>query len=1053
MSFRPTIDSSLTGEAHCPLWEALEPVFDDALSTAPLPRGEWEGLKASYITDRKLDWNRDVAAMRSRLPSSFHDIRLGPTEIDLIDFILHYVHGEGLLLIGTRGAGKTSLLHYVEAAIGASGYRPRPILAIINCIKFDPQRACSEFCKAIASELRRLLKNESLVSDTDLPPEAIALAARKLSRQRSVPQASRSLADLIRSARVSEQCSPRLVLVFDNLDQEAPEVAADAVEFARAIRSAGGPNSIVVLRPGSIGGVTERDVARAFADLTIRVQAPATHALVRGIASRVSRALDSRSRDVDSPPRAYGLDLTPAMIGSALERLPEVLTSAERALDAASASDTRLLVKLIRRILCHRTFPGRSLLGMGGVEQFHVIAAMIEGHRLVFRGDDVVPNLLAFDITEGNCEFLLAHRILALLGMTVEFTGTASLYTWLSVFRYEPPTIRTCLRMLHRSLLITAQDREQWEVAGPEPRAFCLTDAGVYWQRYLFSDPDYLSTCILDVPLEHAAVARWFRDPRNVGRAPTFAVRLCSLLEYLADVAAREMRHAVALRDARASSARRKVAECLLKGGLLTGALLTALRTIEVNSVSTVVPDVARMLPEVRKAITQRSGDLQEMKGVLESAIATSRKYPSRPTERTDYQGGWGQCQLSAAPAGDDIVLGLEVSPAVEVRSAVVRVTAQQMGTTYSQAIPATHLPSDDAKFRSSGQKGPLKGGAIISGPGAVNDPAKYHVQVLLGRQSGRDNVGLICCDSYGERLRLRFQPSIFSADYFTISGDLKVPDVKELSKRARDKISTLVLSGQRFDDELIASGLDLACKILTDVGMNRLGALYRTISTLLVESCFDGIPWEWMTLQTPHEVAAELPALGDALRVVRWDTSVGRGIAGVVGLVLGEQLRPLHPIKTVGLNGTGKLSLATPRDLQKAGSKCGTLHIIGHATPDGLELSDRLTLDFENMRAFPPRDVGNVVLSVCEGASGTSSEDATCSVAARLSEYWGCVCWAPLVVLTQDVVENLDSDMRDFKKDTGSTTMDEFMRERRKENALIRLYVRYGLNEFTSRP
>src|SRR5258708_28733839 len=119
MAWRPSKDARLERAASNGFWAAIETIYDSACAMGSLPRGNHAALDPDYVHIRRGARPFDLEAMMSRLPPVFRTFRLGPTEVDLIDFLLNYNDARGnpdraLNLTGWRGAGKTTLLRYVE---------------------------------------------------------------------------------------------------------------------------------------------------------------------------------------------------------------------------------------------------------------------------------------------------------------------------------------------------------------------------------------------------------------------------------------------------------------------------------------------------------------------------------------------------------------------------------------------------------------------------------------------------------------------------------------------------------------------------------------------------------------------------------------------------------------------------------------------------------------------------------------------------------------------------------------------------------------------------
>ena len=91
MPWCPSKDESLQAVESSDFWEGIKSVFAETCPLEPLPRGDDQSLFGNYISERKNDELRNTAVMRTRLEEAFDRFdKLGPTEIELIDFILHF---------------------------------------------------------------------------------------------------------------------------------------------------------------------------------------------------------------------------------------------------------------------------------------------------------------------------------------------------------------------------------------------------------------------------------------------------------------------------------------------------------------------------------------------------------------------------------------------------------------------------------------------------------------------------------------------------------------------------------------------------------------------------------------------------------------------------------------------------------------------------------------------------------------------------------------------------------------------------------------------------
>lgn len=120
-----------------PLWASLEPLWDQAWPKEPLPRNEEETLRQFYVTARsgEPDDPAIINGFLSRLPGSFRREPLGIVDCDVLDFLLNYRADRVLSLVGSRGAGKSTLIHYLEAVLRHCLPETYPSLVVLNGLR------------------------------------------------------------------------------------------------------------------------------------------------------------------------------------------------------------------------------------------------------------------------------------------------------------------------------------------------------------------------------------------------------------------------------------------------------------------------------------------------------------------------------------------------------------------------------------------------------------------------------------------------------------------------------------------------------------------------------------------------------------------------------------------------------------------------------------------------------------------------------------------------------------------------------------------------------
>ena len=152
MARRPSTDLSLQSHSGTPFWAAMETLVDSAMFNAPLPRGDWALLRSFYVAPRKGD-SLHIQELRSRLPTIPDHIELSPTDVEVVDFVLNCAKDRVLMLLGPRGAGKTSLIHHTEAVLLNSGFVLPPALLILDGNQLEKTATPAEFVSRVAATL------------------------------------------------------------------------------------------------------------------------------------------------------------------------------------------------------------------------------------------------------------------------------------------------------------------------------------------------------------------------------------------------------------------------------------------------------------------------------------------------------------------------------------------------------------------------------------------------------------------------------------------------------------------------------------------------------------------------------------------------------------------------------------------------------------------------------------------------------------------------------------------------------------------------------------
>ena len=689
----------------------------------------------------------------------------------------------------------------------------------------------------------------------------------------------------------------------------------------------------------------------------------------------------------------------------------------------------------MRRILSHRSLPDRWLLNVGGdgPPDFHPLSSLIEAEHHLFRGDEDVPNLLAFEDLAGNTEFLLPHRVLTMLDGSAYPVPTARLWRWLGELGYAQPTVLACLKMLMTSLLVNSPDAEIIDDESPLPSEFGLTEAGHYYLHHLFHMTDYLALVVADVPLEH----RRLREEEGVG----FSGRLYSLLEYLEEVRRREDRQIAALANRPPSRELRRVADALSKGGLLTSSLIDGLRDARARGLHSRSKDVQQAAADLPGILASAEKWLAGAEKRLQEVVNRGRRAVHVPTTPLISSEEGLQVQLDLSTLGDDLQMSARVRTKDLPDAAMVAVKSTAPSSQFSQAMLIVRS-ADVNGVTDVDERAGLQGSFQEVGTDFQPTRADLKVQVVTGPKRA-DRAALLSADDVGDELRLRLYAAQSGQVEFCKLG--AVPDsaiLRSWCVNRLGELSALVASGRPIKDSLRVVGTELGQRVLSREGQRMLAALYHTIDTVIVYGGDPEIPWELIC--PPPEGDAILPLLGSVWRVVRWPAAPD---TSELSLALTDSRSPSLAVRTLGLNGQEHWRWQMPDDMSgfKAIARMGgTLHVVGHWASDALKpLHGEMELNAQSIRAFGLTGPTAVILSAC----GAGAVERASNLAIAIAMQARCVVWAPLVMIREEDAEAIDRTLAAFVHATPKASVEEFMVQQRDSMPLLLLYARYGVS------
>lgn len=1040
--YRPSQDPNLQRVDINPLWQALEPIFDRAIRNEPLPRYDTDILR-DYVPERR-DKHLSSGELSSRLPKEFDALPLGPAEIDVIDFLLHYRGNRVLALLGTRGVGKTSLLHFVEAAIQAA-IPFRPYLFInINGLALGQRPTSQDFSDLLREELEDVAERAPQVFQ-----RAVAHALAELDSHTGETAFRRAARQLAKYSPEGDE--RRITFVFDNLDQLSASSVDAALDIAREVFINSRLGTLATLRPGSLRRVATRSRAAAFFQFTIDIGPPSVPGLLERLSHRLAKGATEHKSDSGRYPVVGTTELTPNTVHAIFERFARLMANrpigddATDILEAVSAADTRQLIALLRRLLAHRTLPVGFLLGMDEADTgFHPLSAMMEGARTLFEDRPELPNILSFTAPDGNVEYLLQHRILLLLSRE-RVVSSVALMKWLSQYAYTVDTAFACLVKLQRSALLDFSDVDVFVQGESLPENCSLTVAGHYYVHHLIALADYVIATVTDVTLQHVALRQ--AGPDWVLRDAAFAARFESAMEYLETVRAVEADQIQRLKTRPPSPELRLAADALRKGGLLTAAIHRALNEVVDRSAHATSPNVRRGIERQRVRLQAVSEWLQSTDQALGDVVNRGRRYTELPKMvATEFIGGEGTASLESVQTGDDVSLLASVDLGWGSDLALVSAAVSRDPTLHRVTVAGRQHGSDEPQNSAlRGWMAPFDAHDVAGGPVSLQV-----VRLPQAEEGGLapNKLGLLCSEVRDGKIHVRLHVVKDLASPYELGSEGSVTDIESVSKAYLREVGDIITGGSSagvIRDAIRIAGTDLALRLLSKEGQNRLASLMGQLDTVVLHSVSNCIPWEWIC---PEPAAGALyPCIGDVWRIIRWPP--GRYDGALLALM--EQRMPGLPLATVGADkGVAGFDARRPNsmsELRDVLRPAQSAHLIGHMPSSdpsesaALEIGAQLRITSAAVRAVP-LNVQSVLLSAC--GAGSMQSDESLPIAISLAS--NCVTWSPLVKVTESQALAIDAEMRNYLASHPGAGLDEFMRESRRDNPVLDVYVRYGL-------
>lgn len=1065
MPWRPSEFPAICWEEANELWQAIEGLYDRANSIDPLPRFDADTLKAVYVSERRGQSAKTVAGMESRIPEQLRGQPLGKPDIELLELVLNQSNGQAIVLRGPRGAGKTSLIHYIEALCTELMGEEAPIFIKTNGLPLTGSKALGTFegVDLLKASLRTEL-NLHKFQVPDVPAKEEFWSERPGSKPLDAMVAAfTEFADAL-----PEALRKRLVFVFDNLDQLKSSQVECMRELAQALATGANTHCVVCLRPHSLRQQVARSRSGAFFFKLIDLPAPKINVWLDRLPDRLAATASS----IGAQARFRGVPLSPQDCRRAGLRLKELLSRGSRAedddalpiLQALAADDTRRLVRAMRNIFSHRSVPTDVLLGEATISAqeyvFHSLPALFEGNKTLYKPTDLLPNLLWLECHGDSPKLVIFHRILHLLGDS-EQMPIADMYRLLRAMDYSEEVYHRALVHLVDAQLVRGTDMDRYDKRSP-PEAIYITEAGRYFRDFFMCNADYLLSAATDVSLEHKAIRSLVnRSTRGAeaGHEVDFAAAADSLLEYAHDLRDKELRQIYRLtRRETLTPELRKIVYVLRKGGLLIGSVRTALIALHQRNAGSHNP----VLRELADAFERAAKNLEQAKATADAKLneidnkgrksedTTIVQHEDRRQVGTDHvrmvldEGAEGVL-VSTTLSGDveagggrqgPWFMGIYARDASE-GSAQARLAYTANGQAESSVEPTVFRPK--VPFSIEADRVPTSASRIALNAVRVEYDDPDRRQIALLTSSFKDG-----------RLQVRIQiPSDIKValDGYELASGVRKEELVELVDDVLNQVGTA--SGEDVVETLRVQASRLTRKILSPPGLLELqSALHRVKAVVaFVADETANIPWEWLSLGS--DVAAERALLCQRVRLIRWAADP---LDAIYRLRAPFESISAAPMVTLGL-ATMEEALwrkPVPQRLRELGAAVGqakTVHLAGHFENDRLMLRDSssgvtlpLTADAVDVLALPS-SAKSIILSGCEVAN----LEATRNLAAAFASRHGYCVWAPMVKIDESEVAELDRALNEFLVKEPNLPVEAFFMELNACTGWHSTYARFG--------
>ena len=638
-----------------PLFVALESQLYAALVNTPDITAR--GICDLYITERLSGYSEtNRRTLLERMPGDIQALaesrsagqpKLGPTELDLLDFVLNCKSNRLLFVIGRVGAGKTTFLQYVLQTIARElESLKRYTLVYLNALAFPTNSPSNrdllnELHRAVARSDPTLL-DKGDVPETDAGPQAEPPLSEGL-----LDSEAHEFVGLVQ--RLADRLMPgsEPVVVFDNLDHLDVDAVAMITVLARALHISTSVSVIVALRPGMFHAQLEHASGRSgFLPFYITITPPDLRPVIR---ARLRSALRDYNPVHTEMSGGFRLSISDPekSVNSICDKLLKP-KSQEAFMEGICGNNVRKALAAFAYFCRYRNLDFRLLFALdsdigyadgGGATihghwDEHFLDGLMIGDRQYYADGQGSPitNVLIFE-DEGQSDHLILYVALGLLNASGQYVKALRLLNWLVSLGYERTFAFSAIRHLWARSLVSALNGESKVEFDTHLR---ISAVGTYYIHQLISSPQYLKNVVYDVPLRHALWSEAVRDK--------YVPQLGSVCELVELVSTSE--HARLASD-RLTALPVEISGALYGSGLLSRRLVgAALALAESGERARSSTTTQRQAAECKERLLVVEARIQEDEKIIESLFRSQRLLPEGERASRVIEGRLGSYAL-----------------------------------------------------------------------------------------------------------------------------------------------------------------------------------------------------------------------------------------------------------------------------------------------------------------------------------------------------------------------------------------------------------------------